>query len=269
MSQLQRLLDSFAATIIEYHQQKTRSNTPPSNVSTITHQEHQAMIVELTDYIMNATKQDETRRPLMLYILHGADQLKYLVDCTTPLDPEATPLLKRQLTDLITNLKKLVSTSHSTLTTVHYNNKEVPLYGCLRGLFTGYSLSISGRVLSEKIFPVLGLTYDTSPETIEGMINGIIDDHLEIIQLQHELHTLKETIHPDITHAQSNLIEPSMLTSTHRSPAQAGMPHRSSTFGISGFFFPPNDITKFFSGLFPKAADANQTSNDTQDDISP
>jgi hypothetical protein len=253
-----RLLNSFVGVITQYHQEKLGpSIDKPQNIEQITSLPHEAMVTELTSYIYKATERNETRRPLLLYILNGIERLKSLIDSTDPIADAAVVLIKRQLVDLIVHLKNLLTVSHSTLQTISYNNKDIELHGFVRGVFSGYSLCTSGQIIESTVFPSLGLKPNANNDAIEKALCCIIDEHVKMVQSQCEVRLLKLKVHS--LEATAMLpSQPSWAASAAPAPQKLRRPGQLSTHSI--FSLPPG-FEDFVMNLLAPPEDENPAGN--------
>ncbi len=182
MPHIRELLDSSVLVIVRYHKAKLpkHPNTEADTRHNLLQMPHAKMISELTDLIHTAVTtndRDEARRPLLMYVLHHVDQIRSFVDSQTPLEDEAINLLEANLTQFIANIQCLLLQPQRLEKTFSYNQKEVKLYGLMRGAINFYSLCTSGAILQDTLFSALLLPTDASPDNMKRTITDMISHH--------------------------------------------------------------------------------------------
>ena len=152
----------------------------------------------LTNLIDASTKSIETRKPLLMYVLHNICLLKSLVDPQSLIDEVALADINKQVQQLIIDLQILLNTSQSSTITLKYNNQNETVYGLTmpmwRGgftLWTGPSLCISGQIIKQTLFETaLKLPVTADLEIIQQTIGSMFTEYT----LLSEVTTLRDAL---------------------------------------------------------------------------
>lgn len=139
------------------------------------------------DERINLATASNIRGPLMHYILYGFEQLKPLMEVPVILDRNASLILQNKLVQLIVDLKRLIETSQSTAINISYDNKTVPIYGCIRDGFFSRGLSKSGIMVQDMLFAKLNLPVNAQENQIEQFIVDALNEHqCELLKRENE-----------------------------------------------------------------------------------
>lgn len=200
MATLQELRNSLTTVIVRYCIQNKKSPlilNEQALLTSILTKSSEDMITELDTFILESTKENETRCSLLHYLLNGIKQINLFLDYDEPASEDSTLILQNQLVQLIIDVQRLLKTPQSAIVQVSYNGNEQALNGLLRGPLRGYSFCNSGSILHETLLPALNLSTDTNRETITGTIAGMIQIQAQTIEnnyLKQENHQLKTAL---------------------------------------------------------------------------
>jgi|GEM_PF-6322845 len=242
MATLQELRNSLTTVIVRYCIQ----NTPPAvafnkqeQLQAILSKSSEDMLTELDTLILESTQENETRRPLLHYLLHGIKQINLFLDCHEPASEEQASTLQDQLVQLIVNIQHLLKTPQSATVLVNHDGNEQAITGLIRGVFQGYSFCKSGAILNETLL-LSKATQETIPLIIAGMI--------KIQCLQQEIHQLQAAL-------KETALKPLQDEQTKpQEGAKASLPATSTPPSFRG------DLNEFFNGLlFFSTPSANQS----------
>lgn len=187
MSDLQKLLESFVTVIVRYHGAiKSSPRERGSSIATPTEPELEiitslmqepmdGMIARLNDLITESTKDVNTRRPLLEYILYGITLTRSYLD-NQEIDFETMlPVMQEKLTQLIVGIQILLACSQTFQKTIKYNDTEVSMYGLSYWPMPG--LCTSGTILRETVLAPLSFAEETSQDTIKKMMGNIVKQY--------------------------------------------------------------------------------------------
>lgn len=174
MTDYHELLKAMMAVIVQYH--FTKLGLPKDNelkmLENLSEMTHPEAVAALNALIVASQKNDTTRGPLLMYLLYGVEQLKYLEGNINFIDAASVKMINEHIIQLIINLKHLLETRHSIELTFNYNNKDVKLYGLIT--FFG-SYCISGGIIQKTLFSPLALEAHATDKTIEHIVTHLIE----------------------------------------------------------------------------------------------
>lgn len=184
MPHIHELLNTSISIIVLYREKKLNidSSTATETTRHLLNKSHPEMIVDLTTYINEAivAAEEDTRRPLMLYVLHIIHLLREFADQPTFLTDTDLTVLKQHLFLFVTDMKLLLSTSQITIQNTSYNETTAPFYG-LKRIVRG--LCDSGNIIQETLFSTLNLSVESTPEKIEQALTEVLNEHQRHLHL--------------------------------------------------------------------------------------
>ena len=133
------------------------------------------------DERINLATASNIRGPLMHYILYGVQQLKPLMDKPVILEPDASTLMQKTLVQLLVDLKRLVDTSQSIEINIQYDNKTVPIYGCMRDGFFSRGLSKSGVLIQDLLLSKLSLSVNAQENQMKQFMFDAFNEHQHVL----------------------------------------------------------------------------------------
>lgn len=175
MPHINELLSAAVTVIVRYHEVKLAivPSTEAEKRSSLLEKPHDTMIADLKALITEATTADPTREPLLTYVLYNINILRKFQDRIAPMEEAELETLKQQWIKFVLDMKTLLETSQSTMENIRYDDKNINPYGLMKGILQGYAYCKSGKILSETLFPTLGLTVATPRETITEALTRV------------------------------------------------------------------------------------------------
>ncbi|KTD77176.1 hypothetical protein [Legionella waltersii] len=215
MTRLEELLYNLTAVIIRYHdKQSSKPLVVESDKGELRKKVHASAVdiikstktdfkSRLDDLIKASTDESSsTRRHFLKYILHEIIFLKAQLDRKSSYEPEQLDELKKQLSQLFTDFKKLMTTPKSTTCTVHHSElapKESPaiaLSGLINTGYTGGEICNSGLYLNEEVLIPFSIYTNSSQKEINAVAEQIsteLQNALLVSELTHKTQQLCTT----------------------------------------------------------------------------
>ena len=235
MPQIRELLTASVTAIIRYHETKiaTHPSTESLTVQQLLAATYPEMMERLSTLISESitAAKDETRRPLLNYLLYITGVLRSFVDQHKPSDDAALINIKLQLLQFFIDIGTLLKTSQSIQLPVHYDEKTVPLFGLVRGILAGYALSDSGTILKNTLFSTLQLAADAQQGVVKIVLNDVIDAHQRMLQVEareaavhaRELQLQARELEMKARETAKSTAQPNLTPSIHPSPGFLGI----------------------------------------------
>jgi hypothetical protein len=192
MTRFEELLYNLTAVIIRYHdKQSSKPLIVESDKGELRKKVHASAVdiikstktdfkTRLDELIKTSTDDSSsTRRHFLKYILHEIIFLKAQLDRKSSYEPEQLDELKKQISQLFVDFKKLMTTLKSTTCTVHHSEvgpKEAPaiaLSGLINTGYTGGELCNSGIYLNEEVLTPFSIYTNSSQKEINAVAEQI------------------------------------------------------------------------------------------------
>lgn len=197
MSRLQELVNAVARVIINYYEE-TQSQNIDVALDVLFAKPHELFVTELGK-IINAieSKGYHDRLPLLKYAKTVINDIRPLVEKGTSLSPEEAVLVKNILRSFVADCGLLLKTDQGKKHSILYNGETVEMKGCIRGVMSRYTYTVSGTVLNDiffsshskfqfPLFPAPIQDKATLSE-IELMISAFIKEHQDYLKNHEEL----------------------------------------------------------------------------------
>ncbi|MCL9684438.1 hypothetical protein [Legionella maioricensis] len=195
---IEDLLISLTTYILRYHdsQPKNKPIIPPeSNLDLLQekYRDHALKTLKNADYesyltglIKEGEKDYAGRLPLLFYILNEITVIKSMVDRKTSFSPTELEKYKKQMTQMLIDLRQLVMTIKGTTYNVRYSSiiedgketpeKNISLSGTASySYITGHSLCTSGSLLTEEVLKRFNITTTSSDKYIQGIAEELCE----------------------------------------------------------------------------------------------
>ncbi|ARG97895.1 hypothetical protein [Legionella micdadei] len=194
MSDLKRLMRSFAAAIIYYNETQTEKS---QSAEVLLEKPYVELVEDLKQLIKEATTNYETRIPVLNYLLHLITKFRPLIDQPTPLEDSVYKDIEDNLVEFILNMQKLMLISHRAKAEIQYNGMTVEMYGFIRGVIQS-SPCVSAQAIERKILIPFELAFNTQESQVRARIKNIVDAHKkdikETCELRAEVTKLREQV---------------------------------------------------------------------------
>jgi hypothetical protein len=197
---IEDLLISLTSYILRYHDSQPKNKpviSPESNPDLLQekYRTHALRILRDTEisydgYLTGLIKEGEKdyagRSPLLFYILNEITVLKSMVDRKTSFSPDELEKYKKQMTQILIDLRQLVITIKGTTYNVKYSSiiedgketpeKSISLSGTASySYITGHSLCTSGSLLTEEVLKRFNITTTSSDKYIQNIAEELCE----------------------------------------------------------------------------------------------
>ena len=191
---IEDLLISLTSYILRYHDSQPKNKpiiSPESNPDLLQEKYRAHALRSLSDtevnyesYLTTLIKEGEInyagRLPLLFYILNEITVLKFMVDRKTSFSPTELENYKKQMTQMLIDLRQLVVTIKDDTHKVKYSSiiedgketpeKKITLPGTASySYITGHSLCTSGFLLTDAVLKRFNITTTSSDTCIQGI----------------------------------------------------------------------------------------------------
>ena len=182
MPSVRELLESSVLVIVQYHKAKlpTSPGTESDIQQDLLQKSHADMITELTQLIgaaVTTNSRDEARRPLMMYILHNIELLRSYLDSPMPVEEPEFILIKKQVTQYVVDIHRLLHLSQASELSINYNKQEIKLFGLMGRAWELYSLCTSGKILQTTLLSTLLLPPEASEDKTALTVSDLFNEH--------------------------------------------------------------------------------------------
>ncbi|KTD43153.1 hypothetical protein [Legionella parisiensis] len=198
MTRLEELLYSLTAVVIRYHDSQPKvkklvvatdenllREKSLSCAKEIIQNQDIHFKIRLNDLIKQCS--DSGRRPLLYYILHEIISLKALCDQKISFEPEKLEEFKKQITQLLIDLKLLLDTPKHKTYRITYSQTEdtkktaLDLSGLKNDGYIGGDLCNSGEILNDEVLRRFNIYSYTSNERIRDIAEQICMEYQHVL----------------------------------------------------------------------------------------
>lgn len=205
MTKLDELLYSLTSVLVRYHDSQSgvkkliietdphllRKKSRACAIAILLNKEIDFK-TRMGELIKECTNGYPARSPFLFYILHEITFLNSLHDKTQSFSSSQLEDYKNQLTQLLIDLKQLLTTTKGTTYNVKYSETGavIALSGLTNDSYLGNSLCNSGLLIKEEILDTFNISASHSNEEIKVIAEGLCSEHqntLLIPELQNQL----------------------------------------------------------------------------------
>lgn len=176
MPSLNDLRNSLVTVIVNYHAKKLNGKSS-EKLETLLTTPHTELMLQLKGLIIESTKDDQTRRPLLNFILDNLELVMVTFDKSEqPVSSERALQVKNGLVTFVMSIQQLLNTSQNTEITIAKKEASIKLHGLVKGIWPISSFCSSGALLSDTFLPALKLTQYDNKETVKNTIHELVEN---------------------------------------------------------------------------------------------